>query len=89
MIRLNYDKKILEIESLLKQWSKRNLTPIGRITVVKTLALPKLIHLFSSLPNPDSRFIQKLDTLFYSFVWQKPVGKVKRETLVKDYFEGV
>ena len=53
MVKMNYDKKLIEISALLKSWSKRYLTPIGRITVLKTLAIPKLLHLFSALPNPD------------------------------------
>ena len=40
MQKSNFEKKFIEIKSLLKQWSKRNLTPIGRITVIKTFALP-------------------------------------------------
>ena len=39
MIKINFEKKIIEIKSLLKQWSKRQLTPIGRITVTKTCTL--------------------------------------------------
>ena len=88
MIKTNFDKKLLEIKSLLKQWSKRNLTPIGRITVVKTLALPKLIHLFSALPNPDEKYIKQINEMFFNFIWQKPIGNVKRDTVVKDYFNG-
>lgn len=88
MLKTNLEKKLVEIKSLLKHWSKRNLTPIGRITVIKTLALPKLTHLFSSLPNPDDKFIKELNDIFFSFIWQKPIGTVKRETIIKDYFNG-
>jgi hypothetical protein len=30
------------MKGLFKQWNKRNLTPIGKITVVKSLILPVL-----------------------------------------------
>ena len=88
MIKMNYDKKVIEISALLKSWSKRNLTPIGRITVIKTLVIPKLIHLFSALPNPDDKYILNLNRLFFNFIWQKPIGNVKRETVVREYSEG-
>jgi hypothetical protein len=37
---------------LLLFWDlHRKLTLLGKVTVIKTLALPKLIHLPTSLPN--------------------------------------
>ena len=39
MIKVNYDESIRKIKGIINQWSKRNLTVIGRITVVKTLLL--------------------------------------------------
>ena len=88
MQKSNFEKKFIEIKSLLKQWSKRNLTPIGRITVIKTFALPKLVHLFTALPNPDEKYIKQINDTFFNFIWQKPIGTIKRETLIKDYLKG-
>ena len=61
---LNFQTKILAIEKEINQWSKRNLTPLGRITVVKTLLLPKLTHILISLPKPNDRLIKTLETSF-------------------------
>jgi hypothetical protein len=58
MIKINFEKKIIEIKSLLKQWSKRQLTPIGRITVIKTCLLP-----YQTLVI---RFLNNLMTCFFS-----------------------
>ena len=33
---LNYDKKLVKIKKTLDIWSKRNLTPVGKIIVIKT-----------------------------------------------------
>ena len=49
---LNTDKKMLEIQRLLTKWKKRDLTIIGRITVIKSLVLSKLVHLLIALPDP-------------------------------------
>ena len=46
IIKLNYDQKYSEIEKILKTWEKRSLTPFGKITVIKTLAVSKLTYLF-------------------------------------------
>jgi hypothetical protein len=58
---LNFRKKIIDVSKILKSWQHRKLTLLGKVTVIKTLALPKLIHLLTSLPNfiPSSL---KLDT---------------------------
>ena len=54
IVNINYNERILQIKKLhvIKIWSKRNLTVIGKITVVKTLILPVLNHLIITLPNP-------------------------------------
>ena len=52
IIELNYEKVLADIQKLLEHWEKRNLTPIGKITIIKTLCLSKLNHLFLSLPTP-------------------------------------
>ena len=44
--KINYEKYLKKMKGLFKQWNKRNLTPIGKITVVKSLILPVLNHLF-------------------------------------------
>ena len=49
---LNYNIKIKEIENCLKSWSNQLLTPIGKITVVKTLIISKLNYLFLTLCSP-------------------------------------
>ena len=35
--KINIKKKIESIQSELYQWTKRNLTPIGKITVIRSL----------------------------------------------------
>ena len=88
IIKINFEKKFIEIKSLFKQWSKRQLTPIGRITVIQTLILPKLVHLFTTLPNPGDKILKQFNDMLFQFVWQGPIGKIKKEVLVKDYTNG-
>jgi hypothetical protein len=49
--------------AILKSWQHRKLTLLGKITVIKTLALPKLIHLLTSLPNLPQTKINDLNSL--------------------------
>ena len=87
VININYNDKISKIETLIKIWNRRYLTPIGKITVVKTLLIPILNHLFMSLPNPPPCTIKSINNLFYSFIWQGP-SKIKQSVLVQEYSRG-
>ena len=46
-IKRNWEEKISQMEQSLKSWDKRNLTMLGRIVVVKTFAVSKLVYLSS------------------------------------------
>ena len=52
IIKINYEEKIVKIKKLIKLWKCRYITPLGKITVIKSLLLPILNHLFISIPNP-------------------------------------
>ena len=88
IVKLNYDKKLVKIKGIMDSWNKRILTPIGKITVIKTLLTSQLNHLFISLPNPNEDFIKKMNTLLYQFLWSNKPDKIKRSIIVKDYTEG-
>ena len=49
---INFSKQITKICKIINNWNKRSLTPIGKITIVKTFLLSKLNHLLLSLTNP-------------------------------------
>jgi hypothetical protein len=57
---LNFRKKIIDVSKILKSWQHRKFTLLGKVTVIKTLALPKLIHLLTSLPNLKQLFHNQL-----------------------------
>ena len=47
------------LNCLIKRWSHRKLSLIGKITVVKTFALPKLIYPLTVLNNPIVDVLKK------------------------------
>ena len=46
MSNINFDRILLTSKKIIQLWKKRKITPIGRITVIKTLILSKFNHLF-------------------------------------------
>ena len=51
---INYSKAISKAKSLLSSWKYRYLTPIGKITILKTFILSKFNHLFMSITMDDT-----------------------------------
>ena len=83
----NYIKKLAAFQKVLNTWSARDLTIFGRITIIKSVALPQLVHLFSSIPNPPADILQKLQNACFSFIWNK-VEKIKRTVMYNEYENG-
>lgn len=87
MMKQNYATKIQHLETMVKQWEKRNMTPLGRITIIKTLMIPIFNHLFLTLPNPEQSTVDHINGILYSFLWKNGT-KIKNSLVVKQYFEG-
>ena len=64
---LNWESKIETCKHIINNWNKRNLTIYGRLTVIKSILLPKFTYLFQSLCFPDS-YLKKLNTLMFDFL---------------------
>ena len=65
MVDYNFGKYIPKIKSTLLQWSRRNITPLGKITVLKTLIIPILNHLFIALPTPQNILLVKQHVFYF------------------------
>ena len=76
------------VEGVCKQWSKRKLTLIGRITIIKSLALARFIHLLLALPTPLDDFLKNLERIFYNFLWNGSPDRIKRTIIVKNLKAG-
>jgi hypothetical protein len=85
---LNFRKKIIDVSKILKSWQHIKLTLLGKVTVIKTLALPKLIHLLTSLPNLEQALFNDLIKHFLNFIWDGKPEKIKRNTLIADFEDG-
>ena len=88
IVQLNFENKLLEVNKILKTWNKRFLTPFGKITVIKTLALSKLTYLFMNLPDPDKKFISELETMLYKFLWDGKPNKINKLQICQDKENG-
>ena len=82
MEKMNTYDKYIETKVLFNCWAKRSTTPIGKVVVLKSLVLSKLIYLWIMLPNPPEDLIDELQKKCFDFVWQGKKDKIKRSTSV-------
>ena len=86
MTKKNFEEKVDSIEIILKKWEKRELTLFGRVLVLKTFALSKLILPATTMCIP-LKIIKRINTLFYKFLWRSR-DKVKRIRVIQSLDNG-
>ena len=87
MLELNYSTTITKMLKEIKTWKTRKLTPIGKISLIKTNILSKIIHILTSLPAPE-KILTNINNILFSFLWDNKPDKIKRKTVCQDYFDG-
>ena len=83
---LNWENKLLKIESQINNWSSRKLTLMGKIYLIKSEFLSKIIYSATILPIPDG-YIKKLNKILFKFLWPGS-EKIKRVILQNDFEHG-
>ena len=84
--KLNFESIEKFLKGLLKGWNWRGLALLGKIQVIKSFAIPKILYRVVLISN-KKEFIQKINTLLYSFVW-KGKGKVKCTAFINPIDKG-
>jgi len=84
---LNFGQKIIKLKNTLKNWKRRKLTLHGRIRIVKTPGLSKLIYNTSVIEIPDS-FVKEINKLTFNFIWEVKPAKIKGKTIISDISQG-
>ena len=64
---INYEKAIIKIKENNKSWNKRYLTPLGKITFIKTFLISQLNHIVLALPNPPSETFKEISKILFEF----------------------
>ena len=85
---LNTNDILNKVVKILNNWSKRKLTLLGRITIIKSLALSKFVHLLSSLPDPSKELFKELEGRFYNFLWNKGPDRLRRKVMINNVCSG-
>ena len=77
----NIGNKIESMKKILHLWYYRNITPIGRVCIAKSLVLSKIIHVLQSLPSPEAEYMKTIEKLCIDFIWRNKRHEVNKNTL--------
>ena len=84
---LNFSRAMNKAKKVLNCLKSRFLTPIGRITVIKTMILSKFNHLFMSIVTPP-KILDDLKRTLFSYLWGGKTHKINRINVCADYLKG-
>ena len=80
-------EKVEKVKCLLNMWKSRNISIKGKITLLRTQAMPIILHLASILFISDEN-IKHFDSLFYDFIWPNKKHHVKKKVLIQNIEDG-
>ena len=69
LMQIKFYDKLKDMRLQTRLWSCRGLSLYVKITINKSLLLPKMLYVFSSLPT-SGYFIKQLNTIIYKFLWK-------------------
>ena len=78
----NFMSKLRSTEKILNMWSIRGLSLKGRVTILKSLVIPKFLYPMSVLPVPKN-VVDAIDNMIINFVWNKRKPKIKRDVIIQ------
>ena len=88
MMDKNYHPRLANIEKFLNSYAKRKISLVGKITVIKSLAIPKLVYPMSVLPKLSEEMLNLLHKLFRKFIWGTSKPRMTLSQLEQDFVEG-
>ena len=83
---LNFRQTLKSIKKSINMWKWRNLSLLGKIQIIKTFAIPKLMFRASVIPISND-LVKEANSIFYNFIWNGK-DKVKRCALISDIDKG-
>ena len=78
--KINWTNKVIELQKLLDQWRVRDLTIFGKVTIIKSLALSKLVYSATNTHMPQN-IEKEIERILYAFIWNKK-DRIKRNVMI-------
>ena len=83
---LNFRQTLKDMKKSINMWNWRGLSLLGRIQIVKTFAVPKIMYRALVIPLSKEE-IKEANSIIYGFIWNGN-DKVKCHALISDIKNG-
>ena len=84
-ISKNFYEVLDEVKTRAESWKNRNLTVLGKVTVVNSLLQSLFLHKLMSLPTPPDLFFKMYEHIITEFIWEGRIPKIAYRKLIQDY----
>ena len=84
---VNWTGKIDNIKKCLKVWNCRDLSLQGKVLIIKTIALAKVVYLINAISVPKW-VINTINKELFSFLWKNKRDKVSRKAMINTIENG-
>ena len=88
IVNINYNSKFEKARNWVEIWSKRSLTLLGKVTIIKSIILSQFTYLVLPLPRPNYQMVNRLNTIIFHFLWGCKRDKIKRDIVTRSREEG-
>ena len=88
MVEQNFNLALGKMESVMQFYRSMSLSMLGKVTVIKSLVIPKLVHVLQVLPLPGKGFVDTVNKLIRDFIWNKGKSRISLIQLQQDYEDG-
>ena len=87
IIKINLEERKIKLMNLLNMWGQRNLSIKGKITILRSQAMPIILFTSNFLYVPPD-IISDIENIVYKFIWPNGKHHVKKSTLIEDISRG-
>ena len=87
IIKENFSDKLQSIELLTRIWCRRNLSLKGKLTIINSILIPKLIYPGTILEVPDE-IIKEASNIIKNFFWNWKKPKIRLDVLIRKIEKG-
>ena len=83
----NFLPRLKVFDNILTIWHRRGLSLKGKVTILRALALPRLLYPMSVLPIPN-KIVKIVDSMIFDFIWSLRKPKIKRDVVIQNIVHG-
>ena len=86
VFKQNFHERLKDVQKIINLWSSRSLSLFGKVTIIKSFLIPKLLYVSSILETPQ-QIIKDMERMIYKFLWNGP-DKVTRLSVINSLTNG-